>query len=136
VKPVAPTWSVPDDLEELLAADPDGIWEDRRWEPILLTVMRGTTYDGRDIPLAWQVEFQPVGEVFEAANEKITSLRVEPDGYGWSDVIRSVVAQHHPEIAEEMHFGDTESDACVVWVEAESTCKILIGMVWSLIYNG
>lgn len=129
-----PQWSIPGDLQERLDADDGGMWEDDRWAPILLTVMKGTSYGGRDIPLAWQIEFQPDDEAFAAANRKIESLGVEPDGYGWANVLNSVIAKHHPELVDQMHFGDTETDACVVWVESEENCKVLIHVAWSLIH--
>jgi hypothetical protein len=65
-----PEWSVPENLPELINNE-DGMWEDDRWDPILLTVMKGTVYNGRDIPLTWQIEFEPVGPRFQLANEKL-----------------------------------------------------------------
>lgn len=130
-----PAWKIPENLKELIDADEGGIWEDDSWDPILLTVMGGTSYGGRDIPLAWQIEFQPYDERLEAANKKIESLGVEPDGYGWSNVIQSVIEKHHPNMLGELHFGDSETETCVVWVESEVTCKMLIEVVWSLIHS-
>ncbi len=133
--PATPKWDVPKNLDELLDADDGGMWEDDRWAPILLTVMKGTSYDGRDIPLSWQIEFQPDDEAFEAANEKIEALGADPDGYGWANVLATVVGEHHPEIADQLHFGDTESETCVVWVESEETCRLLIQVAWALIHG-
>jgi hypothetical protein len=130
-----PEWIIPQNLQELLDSDEGGIWEDDRWAPILLTVMKGTSYGGREIPLAWQIEFQPYDDVFKAANRKIQNLGVEPDGYGWSNVLQSVIAKHHPEIVDGLHFGDTETDTCVVWVESEEVCRLLIHVAWSLIHG-
>ena len=59
---------------ELVDADEGGIWEDDSWDPILLTVMKGTVYRGRHIP----VEFEPVGPGFEVANDKLRKLGLEP----------------------------------------------------------
>ena len=131
-----PEWRIPANIQELVATDEDGIWEDTRWDPLLLTVMAGTSYDGRDIPLAWQIEFDPGDERLNAANEEIAGLGIEPDGYGWSRVIQSVVARQHPEIVQDLHFGDTELSTCVIWVESESNCRSLISVVWSLFHNG
>src|SRR5258708_8733428 len=119
-------WILPKNLPELLIDDDEGgMWEDDRWSPILLTIMKGTSYEGREIPLAWQFEFEPHDEACVAANKKIKSLGVDPDGYGWADVLKGVFADQHPEIVDELHFGDTESDACVVWVEAANTCRLI-----------
>src|SRR5690349_325677 len=107
-----PVWKIPIDLQDRLNTDEGGMWQDDRWAPILLTVMKGTSYDGRNIPLAWQIEFEPDNEIFAAANEKIQSLGVEADGYGWANVINSVIEKHHPELVDELHFGDTESAVC------------------------
>ena len=129
----SPIWEIPANIEEIVAEDE--MWEDDRWSPILLTVIGGTTYKGRDIPLSWQLEFDPSDDALEAANQKISGLGVEPDGYGWANVISSVIGKHHPEILDELQFGDTEEAACVVWVESESSCKTLTTVIWSLI-NG
>jgi hypothetical protein len=132
-----PEWNIPKNLQELIDADSpdgDGMWEDGSWDPILLTVMAGTSYGGRDIPLSWQIEFQPGDERLETANKRLEDLELEPDGYGWAKLIEDVFAKEHPELADELHFGDTEAATCVVWVESESTCKTLIEVAWSLIH--
>jgi hypothetical protein len=135
MKPDRPEWRIPADLPELIAADDDLTWETQDWAPIELSVMAGTTYAGRDIPLAWQVEFEPAGPAFDGANAKIAAMGVEPDGYGWSSLIAAVMQKHHPEIADDLNYGDTETSACVIWVESEETCRRLVEMVWTLIFN-
>lgn len=133
MKNESPVWDIPKNIEEIVA-DVD-TWEDDRWKPVLLTIMGGTSYKGREIPLAWQIEFEPCGEEFEAPNRKIEMLGADPDGYGWANVVHSVVGKHHPEIVNELQFGDTDENACVVWVESERTCKILMQVVWELIHG-
>jgi hypothetical protein len=135
MKSKPPTWKVPRNLQKTLEDDGDDTWEDDRWDPILLTAMTGTSYDGRDIPLAWQIEFEPDDDRLEAANEEISALGLEPDGYGWSTVIQKVLSRHDPRLLKELHSGDTESATCVIWVESENTCKALIETVWSLIHT-
>ena len=49
-----PTWKVPKNLDKALE-DADGMWEDERWSPILITAMSGTELNGREIPVAWQI---------------------------------------------------------------------------------
>ncbi|MTW11770.1 hypothetical protein GM658_14285 [Pseudoduganella eburnea] len=126
-------WAIPKNISEIVAAEE--MWEDERWSPLLLTVIGGTSYKGRDIPLSWQIEFEPSDELFDEANQKIEALGVEPDGYGWANVIASVVAKYHPELADELQFGDTEEDACVVWVESEESCQTLMYVIWSLVHD-
>ena len=58
--------------------------------------MKGTVYRGRAIPLAWQIEFEPVGPAFEVANEKLSTLGLDPDGYGWATLIKGVADKYHP----------------------------------------
>jgi len=130
-----PDWTIPNNLQELIDSDEGGMWEDTRWDPVLLTVMGGTSYGGRDIPLAWQIEFQPDGDQFTTTNAKIVALGLKPDGYGWATLIRSVFTKYHPEAAEELQFGDTEVATCLVWVESEATCRLLMQVVWSLIHG-
>ncbi len=126
-----PEWIIPANLTELLAENVD-LWEDDRWHPILLSVLGGISYEGRDIPLSWQVEFDPSDPELAAANAKIEASGVEADGYGWAQVIGSVVSRQHTELAEELHFEDTEADTLVVWVESEESCRLLMNVVWSL----
>ncbi len=128
-----PEWIIPSNIAQLVEEN-DDLWEDTRWHPILLTVLGGTSYRGRDIPLSWQLEFEPSNTALVVANAKIQALGVEADGYGWAQVIGSVVSQHHAELAEELHFGDTDTDALVVWVESEESCGLLMRVVWSLFH--
>ena len=130
-----PAWRIPNNLEELISSDDGGIWDDSEtYAPMTLSVMEDTVYDGREIPLAWQIEFEPDSEECEAANQRIGGMGIEPDGYGWATLINQVVRKYHPEIAEELHFGDTETASLVVWVESEQTCRIVTEVVWNLIF--
>lgn len=55
MKSKLPEWKIPKNLQELINADSpdgDGMWEDDRWDPIQLTVIAGTSYEGREIPLS------------------------------------------------------------------------------------
>src|SRR5688572_26582074 len=79
-----PTWKVPKNIAKTLE-DGDGMWEDERWSPILLTAMSGTELNGREIPLAWQIEFDPSDDEFEAANARLEDSGIAPDGYGWGE---------------------------------------------------
>lgn len=136
VEPAAtqPEWSIPDNLLQLVDDDEGGIWEDNTWDPILLTVQKHIIYHGRPIPLAWQIEFEPFGPGFEAANETLRGLGLDADGYGWATLIKFVAEKSHPDIAKELQFGDTEASTCVVWVESEAACHQLIEMTWALIH--
>ena len=100
-----------------------------------MTLIGGTSYKGRDIPISWQIEFEPADESFTVPNEKIVKLGLDANGYGWANVIASVVGKHHPELAAELQFGDTDESACVIWVESEQSCKLLMGVVWDLVHG-
>ncbi len=131
MKQKPPNWEIPKNLEALVE-DGDGMWEDDRWEPILLTVMSGTSYGSRDIPLAWQIEFDPYDDRLEAASEKLEASGVEPDGDGWAEFIVQRFTTRYPKLAAELH-SDSESSICVLWVESEKTCKKLTELLWALI---
>ncbi len=126
-----PKWRVPKRLDQIV--EEDGCWEDERFDPLLLTVMSGTSYRGRAIPLAWQIEFEPSDERLEYANTQLEGSDVEPDGEGWSEVVRRRFAAKHPKLARQLH-SDSESSTCVLWVESEDACKRLVELVWRLIY--
>ncbi|HKD26805.1 MAG TPA: Imm51 family immunity protein [Xanthobacteraceae bacterium] len=133
-----PEWNIPKNLQELIDADSpdgDGMWEDDSWDPILLTVGAGTSLAGRAIPLYWQIEFEPGDEGLKIANKRLQDLGLEPDGYGWAKLIEGVFAKDHPELVDELHFGDTELATCVVWAESQSTCRTLVEVAWSLIHD-
>src|SRR5688572_18526474 len=128
-----PKWQIPSNLQDIL--DEEEMWEDERWDPILLTAMSGTQYYGRDIPIAWQIEFEPGGKPFKRANKKLEKLGLEADGYGWATLIKTVFSKHHAELSDALHFGDTETETCVVWTESEEVGQILVQVVWSLIHE-
>jgi hypothetical protein len=132
--PRMPTWKPPKDIAEAIEGG-DGLWEDERWSPILLTAMSGTEYDGRDIPIAWQIEFDPSDDEFEAANAKLEDLGLEADGYGWGEYIQATVQKANSELADRLHTTDCETDACVIWVESEADCRLLIEATWNLIFE-
>lgn len=130
-----PKWRIPHNLQALLDADEDLTWDTDDWLPVQLTVMGGTTYNGRDINQSWQIDFEPDGLEFEEPNQKLAQMGLDPDGYGWGTLIHEVIKKYHPEMADEVHFGDCEESTCVVWVESELTCRKLMDIVWMLIFE-
>jgi hypothetical protein len=131
VKRMLPKWKIPKNLLKLIAED--GMWESERFEPILLMVMAGTSYGGREVPLAWQIEFEPEDAPFAPDSAKLATLGIQPGGDGWAEVIGKRFAKKYRRLAEELH-SDSESSTCVLWVESEVACKKLVALVWSLIY--
>jgi Immunity protein 51 len=129
-----PHWRIPKNLAELLV-EGDGFWEDARWNPFVLTLMTGTSINGRDVPLAWQIELDPCDESLDFANERLVERELEPDGYGWGEAIRLAMAEQHPELVDELHFDDCEEETCVVWVETEEVCKKLMETAWRLAFE-
>lgn len=130
-----PQWKPPHDIAQALA-DGDGSWEDERWSPILVTAISGTEYQGRAIQVAWQIEFDPSDDEFEAANARLEERGIEPDGYGWGEYIRKVIRKGNPALAKRLHNTDCETDTCVVWVESEEDCRALLEAIWKLIFPG
>jgi len=129
-----PKWQVPKDLRKRVEAA-GGTWEEEeRYDPILLTVSSDATYEGREIPLMWQIEFDPFDERLEAAAERLERRGVEPDGDGWSSVIQKEFRKRFPKLARELH-DDSESSTCVLWVESEKACKGLVGLVWPMLFK-
>ncbi len=114
--------------------DNDGVWEDDRWAPLLVTAMSGTKLDGREIAIAWQIEFDPSDGEFDSANATLEEMEIEPDGYGWGEYIRSVIGKQNPGLAERLHTNDCEGDTCVIWVESEEDCRNMLEAAWDLIF--
>jgi hypothetical protein len=130
--PLSPKWTMPKNIEELVEQN-DGMWDDERWKPILLTVMSDTSSRSRTIPLCWQLEFDPYVKPFKAAGKRMIKARgVEPDGDSWTNLIEREFAKRHPELTGELN-SDSEMSTCVLHVESESTCKLLLELIWSLI---
>jgi hypothetical protein len=129
-----PLWKPPKNIAKALE-DGDGSWEDERWSPILLTAMSGTEYNGREIPVAWQIEFDPSEGEFEAANAKLEDMDLEPDGYGWGEYIQRTIRKANPALAKRLHTTDCETDTCVIWVESEEDCRELLEATWKLIFK-
>lgn len=127
-----PEWKIPKNIAKLVKED--DMWEDDRYEPILLTVMPGTSHRGRKIPLAWQIEFDPHDDQFAAANQRLRASDTESDGDGWAEVIEKQFSKRYPRLAGGLH-SDSESNTCVLWVESEDTCKKLVALVWSQIFQ-
>ncbi|HYE20237.1 MAG TPA: hypothetical protein VEA69_17445 [Tepidisphaeraceae bacterium] len=127
----APKWKLPKNLAKVVE-DEGGSWEEDRWDPILLTVIGGTVLEGREIPLAWQIEFDPYDDRLEAARKELSAGGVEPDGYAWAERITAELTKNHPEVTAELH-EDSEMSTCVVWVESEAACKALIETTWGLL---
>jgi hypothetical protein len=129
-----PTWKLPKNIAKALE-DGDGAWEDERWSPILLTAMSGTELDGREIPIAWQIEFDPSEDDLEAANAKLEEMGVELDGYAWGEHIHNTIRKSNPALASRLHMTDCETDTCVIWVETDEDCRALLEATWKLIFE-
>jgi hypothetical protein len=132
--PKMPNWKLPKDLAKALEKG-DGFWEDERWSPLLLTAMSGTELNGREIPVAWQMEFDPWEEDFEEANAKLEEMGIEPDGYGWGEYIRQTIRKANPALAKRLHLTDCEIATCVIWVESDEDCRMLFEATWKLLFT-
>ena len=129
-----PTWKKPPKNVAKVLEDGDGSWEDERWSPILLTAMSGTNYNRREIPVAWQIEFDPSDDEFETANAKMKDMDLESDGYGWGEYIQKAIHKSNPDLAMRLHTTDCETDTCVIWVESDEDCRALLEATWKLIF--
>lgn len=128
-----PEWNIPSNLSELIDSDPGNTWESHEWAPIVLTVLGGTVFQGRPIPLSWQIEFEPAKADNKQSSTAMTKLGLDSDGYGWSDFIQRDFAARHPNDISKLHTGDTEQGTCVIWVESEMTCRLLMETAWGLV---
>lgn len=132
--PKMPGWKTPKNIVKALA-EGDGMWEDERWYPILLTAMSDTELDGRDVPIAWQIEFDPYEVEFETANTTLKKLNIEPDGNGWGEYIQKAIAKDNPALVQRLHTLDCEIANCVIWVESAEDCRMLLETTWKLVFE-
>jgi hypothetical protein len=130
--PKMPKWKPPQNLAKVLE-EGEGFWEDERWSPIALTALSGTELDGRKIPIAWQIEFDPSEDDLERANAKLEEMGIEPDRYGWGEYIQKAIRKSNPALAKRLHLADCETDTCVIWVEADEDCRLLLETTWKLV---
>jgi len=120
-------------VEAVVAAE--GFWESDHWDPIMLSVEGDTVCEGRPIPFQWQIEFVPYGPEFEEANQRLDDgSGVKPDAYSWGDAVRNAIKAAAPQVFAEVH-DDSEQAACVLWVESEAACRVLIETAWEMIYR-
>ncbi|MEP2074028.1 hypothetical protein [Rhodopirellula bahusiensis] len=112
-----PEWNIPSDLQTLIDADDDSTWDCDDWSPIALTVSGDAQHDGREIELAWQIEYETIGCT----------------GYEFCDRVMAAVETGDPDLASLLNCGDTESAACVIWVETEDACRRLLEIVWPMV---
>ncbi len=125
-----PQWSMPANLADLVE-DEGGEWQDGRWSPLVLSVMSDTEYEGRDIPLAWQVSFEIGADWLEPAEAREFGADASPDGYDWYEAIRDELLKRHPDLTPAMH-DDSESSTFVMWAENEVAGRALTETVWSM----
>jgi hypothetical protein len=97
--------------------------------------MSGTEFKGREIPIAWQIEFDPSEDEFEAADAKLEESEIEPDGYGWGEYIQKTIRKVNPALAKRLHLMDCETDTCVIWVESDEDCREILEATWKLIFS-
>ena len=118
-------WKAPSNVAELVAADPDHMWEDDQFDPIKLTAMDGTRDGDRDVPLAWQFEFEPADMEGSPAEERLEALGFESDGYGWTALILGDFARRFPECAAKVR-SDEELATCVITAEDSEIFERLV----------
>jgi len=111
-----PEWQIPSDLRSLIDADDDSMWNCDDWSPIILTVSGDTQHDGRNINLAWQIEYETTGCT----------------GYEFCERVIAAVESAAADLFPLLNCGDTESAACVIWVETEDACRRLLQIVWPM----
>lgn len=114
-----PDWRIPSDLKALMQTDEDLAWCSDQWSPIQLSVIGGTSYDGRDIDQSWQIEYEPDG----------------CGGYEMLDRVLAAVDEHDPDIRPDLHCNDTEDAALVIWTESEDICRRLMVLVWPIVHE-
>jgi hypothetical protein len=125
-----PLWAMPPDLATIVAED--GEWEDPSWDPLLLTVVGNTRFEGRLIPLAWQLSLWPADVFCKNLNAAMRAKGELPDGHAWSGVIQAELETAAPDLAAKLH-DDSDASTCVLWVETEADGKALIEAAWQFL---
>ena len=121
-------WSAPANINDLLSSDPDQTWMDDQFEPVIITAMGGTLFGAREVPILWQIEFEPADIEGASGEERIADLGLEPDGYGWTSLILRDLAQRHPACVPFVK-GDEEAVTCVICTEHADVFERLVETV-------
>ncbi len=130
--PALPAWTLPPDLPTIVAED--GEWEDPSWDPLLLSAVGDTRFEGRDIPLAWQLSLWP-DDAPPDLRTKVAATFGKADGHGWADWLRLAVAKQAPALAARIH-DDSDAATCILWVEAEADGRAMMEAAWLCLHAG
>jgi hypothetical protein len=109
-------WSAPANVAELVAADPDQTWQDDQFAPVLITVMGGTLSGAREVPLLWQIQFEPADLEGTPGEARLADLDLDTDGYGWTALILGELARRYPAHVRFVR-SDEEAATCVLCAE-------------------
>ncbi len=126
-----PVLQFPENLLALVA-EQDGQWDTEEYEPFIVSVLTGTEYGGHEIPIAWQLEFDPADAESAEVMEILEENDLQPNGDGWASVILAILAARSSEFAEFAH-SDSEDAACVLWTDREDVFQALFSVAWEAV---
>jgi hypothetical protein len=66
----------------------------------------------------------------------LKKMGIGPDGYSWGEFIRMSISKVNPGLAERLNLTDCETATCVIWVESDEDCRMLLETTWTLLFNG
>jgi hypothetical protein len=112
---------IPRNLKELL--EEEDFWECEDYLPLRLTIEKSVQNDKEVIH--HQVDFEPGEDEFTEWNTNIQKWDIEPDGYGWSEVIRQLISSQNSSLEGKV-LDDSEKSTCVLYtLELASYRKLL-----------
>ena len=68
-------------------------------------------------------------------NAKLEQMDIEPDGCAWGEHIRTTIGKTDLALANRLRLDDCEMGTCVIWVESDEDCRILLEITWNLIFG-
>ena len=119
--------SIPKNINQIL--EEDGIWENEKFEPILISVME-SEYKGKDV-IGFQMEFS-AWEELGLINQNLKRKEKELDGDEWETLIRKYIKSKNSILENSIH-GDSESETCVLWTETKEEFEEMMNMIFELI---
>ena len=112
----------------------DGEWEDSSWDPLLLTVVGDTLFEGRAIATAWQLSLWP-DDAPPALRAVVAAAFGKADGHGWADWLCAAIAERVPALSDRLH-DESAAEVCVLWVETEADGRALLEAAWLCLHEG
>jgi hypothetical protein len=100
--------------------------EEARFHPLVITAEDETS---------WRISFDASDPFFKALDAILDEAEIDPDGYGWEEVILGYLNEHAPELADVVDSGETDEENFIARLGSESESQRFTELVWQLLHD-